>query len=146
VSAIKEAKSNLDHWYGALRAAKAVGDTSVHGSVTNALSDDLNTPLAVAALHELAGEMNRTGVGADKLRASGALLGLLQSDPEAWFKWQPAGAGGGLSDADIETLIQHRLDARKSKNFAEADRIRAELAEAGVILEDGAGGTTWRRG
>ncbi len=74
------------------------------------------------------------------------LLGVLQSDPEAWFKWQPAGAGGGLSDADIATAIQNRLDARKAKNFAEADRIRKELADAGIVLEDGPGGTTWRRG
>jgi cysteinyl-tRNA synthetase len=76
----------------------------------------------------------------------GHLLGLLQSDPEAWFKWLPAGAGGGLSDADIDAAIQNRLAARKARNFAEADRIRTELADAGIVLEDGPGGTTWRRG
>lgn len=143
---VAQAKDELDRWYGALRAARPDAGGGTDAAVIAALSDDLNTPLAISALHESAGELNRSGAGADALRAGGALLGLLQSDPEAWFKWQPAGAGGGLSDADIDALIQHRLDARKTKNFAEADRIRNELAEAGVILEDGPGGTTWRRG
>ncbi len=143
---VAQAKDELDRWYGALRAAGPNAGGGTDAAVIAALSDDLNTPLAISALHESAGELNRSGTGANALRMGGALLGLLQSDPEAWFKWQPAGAGGGLSDADIDTLIQSRLDARKGKNFAEADRIRKELAEAGVILEDGPAGTTWRRG
>lgn len=143
---LAEAKQELDRWYGALRRATGSAPAQSDTKVTAALQDDLNTPLAIAALHEIASEMNRTGHGADQLRAGGAVLGLLQADAEAWFKWQPAGAGGGLSDADIETAIQNRLDARKAKNFAEADRIRKELADAGIVLEDGAGGTTWRRG
>ena len=87
----------------------------------------------------------------EKARAKGALvaaadlLGVLKQDPEAWFRWQPAGSQGGLSDADIEALIQARADARKGRNFAEADRIRKELADNGVVLEDGAQGTTWKR-
>ena len=76
--------------------------------------------------------------------ASGDVLGLLEQDVEAWFRWVPAG-GSSLGDADIESMLQQRIDARKAKNFAEADRIRKELAEAGVVLEDGPSGTTWKR-
>ena len=81
----------------------------------------------------------------NSLRKSGNLLGILQHDPETWFKWRPEGAAAGLSDADIEARIAARLGARKGRNFAEADRIRKELADAGITLEDGAAGTTWRR-
>jgi cysteinyl-tRNA synthetase len=143
---IAEAKKELDRWYGALRAAKREGGASAKELVTNALSDDLNTPFAITCLHAAVSTTYKSGVGGDHLRDAASILGLLQSDPEAWFRWQPAGAGGGLSDADIEAAIQSRLAARKVKNFGEADRIRKELADAGVVLEDGPGGTTWRRG
>jgi cysteinyl-tRNA synthetase len=73
----------------------------------------------------------------------GGVLGILSLDPEDWFR---AGDSGGLSDAEIEALIAARNEARKSKNWAESDRIRKELAEKGVVLEDKPGGTTnWRR-
>jgi cysteinyl-tRNA synthetase len=70
-------------------------------------------------------------------------VGLLQEDPESWFKG--AAGAGDLDDAAIESLIQQRLDARKAKQWAESDRIRDELKAQGVLLEDGAGGTTWKR-
>jgi cysteinyl-tRNA synthetase len=76
------------------------------------------------------------------LLGAGALLGLLQQDPVAWF--QETGAGG-LQAAEIQSLIEARIAARKGKNFAEADRIRKQLSDAGVILEDGPQGTTWKR-
>jgi cysteinyl-tRNA synthetase len=76
------------------------------------------------------------------LRRLGGILGLLQREPEEYLR---AGGAGGLSDAEIEVLIQRRLEARKARNFAEADRIRQELKAQGVLLEDGPGGTTWRR-
>lgn len=79
------------------------------------------------------------------LLVMGQNIGLLQQNPKTWFKWQPAGQGG-LSDAEIEEQIAARLAARQGKNFAEADRIRDALAAQGIVLEDKAGATTWRRG
>jgi cysteinyl-tRNA synthetase len=74
----------------------------------------------------------------------GAVLGILQDDPEAYLR---GGAeAGGLSDADIENLIRRRAEARQARAWAEADRLRDEIQAAGILLEDGAGGTTWRRG
>jgi len=151
--ALDAAKATLDKWYGALRqvASLPVGLGPLPDAFEEALADDLNTPQAIAVMHELVGQLNRTE-GADhqlllkaELLAAGQALGLLQQDPEAWFRWQPANQSGP-SDAEVEAQIAARLAARKAKNFAEADRIRKSLAEQGVVLEDGAGGTTWRRG
>ena len=77
------------------------------------------------------------------LLALGNTLGLLQSDPDGYLR--EGGDPDAISEADIETLIENRLQARQAKNWAEADRIRDELEAAGVVLEDGPGGTTWRR-
>jgi cysteinyl-tRNA synthetase len=107
--------------------------------VLQGLARELNTaratPGAEARVRSLAAE----------LRALGGVLGILRVPPEQWFR---SGANsGGLSDADIEAKIAARLAARKAKNWVESDRIRDELAAAGVILEDKPGGvTTWRRG
>ena len=115
----------------------------------DALMDDLNTPLALSGMHAMLGDLNKAEDAAEKaqlkgaLLDGGALLGLLQDDPEAWLR-QGAGADG-LSDADIDAMLAARNDARKSKDFAEADRIRDDLAEQGVILEDKPEGTIWRR-
>jgi len=111
-----------------------------------AMDDDFNTPEAVAVLFELANEANRSGSAGAKglLRALGATLGLLERDAQAFLQSGPA-EGGALPDSEIEALIAARAAARKAKNFAEGDRIRKQLADAGVVLEDGPGGTTWRR-
>jgi cysteinyl-tRNA synthetase len=116
------------------------------------MDDDFNTPEAMAVLFELAGDINRirktqsdasaAALGA-LLQRLGNVLGLLQDDPESWFKG--SANADGLSDDAIETLIQQRLDARTAKQWAESDRIRDELKAQGVLLEDGAGGTTWKR-
>ena len=143
--ALDEAKNALDRFYTALRAA--VGTDASDGDaagVQAALEDDLNTPQAIAELHGLASELNKNPAdGAIKgaLLAGGAMLGLLQQDPEDWFKQ----GAGDIDEAEIEALIEERVAARAAKYFAESDRIRDELAAAGIVLEDGAGGTTWKR-
>jgi cysteinyl-tRNA synthetase len=112
-----------------------------------AMDDDFNTPEAIAVLFELANEVNRThsAAMAGLLRALGGVIGLLERDPVLFLQSVPASAG--QSDAaDIEARIAARAAAKKAKNFAEADRIRAELLAQGVVLEDKPGGATeWRR-
>jgi len=133
-----EARGELDRFYRALEHSKPTA-ARLPNSVLTALCDDLNTPLAISALHALADAAlaGDAAAGADLL-GGGALLGLLQQAPELWFR------GEGDSRA-IEAAIAERLAARKARNFARADAIRQELAAQGVLLEDNAGGTKWRR-
>ncbi len=109
------------------------------------MDDDFNTPDAMAVLFDLANEVNRTrsSRAAAQLAALGGTLGLLQRDAGSFL--QGGVTEGGLDDAAINAQIEARIAAKKAKNFAEADRIRKELLEAGIVLEDTAQGTTWRR-
>ena len=144
---LAEARHALDRFYLALRQVKDV--TAVAAGMPErvgaALDDDLNTPLALAALHDTLGALNKATDDAEKARlkgallAGGAVLGLLQQDPEIWLK------GDDSEAREIEGLITQRNAARKARNFAEADRIRNALAIRGILLEDGPAGTTWRR-
>lgn len=151
---LRQARMTLDRLYTALRNAadvEPVGRDTPPPEVMAALEDDLNTPQAIAQMHELAHRLNKAATVLDRARAKGALLaagdllGVLQQEPQAWFKWRPAKAAA-LDDAAIEAMIVERSAARKAKNFAEADRIRDELAAQGILLEDSPQGTTWRRG
>jgi cysteinyl-tRNA synthetase len=141
---VAQAKATLDRFYLALRQVADVAPAASSPRTAAALEDDLNTPAAIAVLHDLVAELNKA-TGDDRaglkgeLLASGAAMGLLQQDPETWLQGD-AGAAG-----EIEALIARRNAARKSRDFAEADRIRTELAIRGILLEDGPGGTTWRR-
>jgi len=167
---LDDARQALTRLYTALKAAPAeavaVDWNEAHAQrFQAAMDDDFNTPEALAVLFDLANEANRSkdSAVAAQLKALAGVLGLLARSPEDYLKGRVVYGsgnatmslsgngegtllvGGGISESDIEARIQARIDAKKAKNFAEADRLRAELLAAGIVLEDSAQGTTWRR-
>ena len=145
---VREARQELNRFYRALALdPDGAGDVgAIPTVVLDGLSDDLNTPLALTGVHAAAdavfaaekeGDAAGLMVAIASLRAAGSLLGLLEHDPHVWFQ--------GDGDEAIDALIEERNAARADKDFARADEIRDELDAQGIVLEDGAGGTTWRR-
>jgi len=153
---LEQAKSALTRLYTALKdlpiaAASAGSDSEYEQRFNAAMDDDFNTPIAVAVLFDLARDINKmrtddpeqaAALGA-LLRKLGETLGILQRTADDYLK--AGSTADGLGDAAIDALIAQRNAARKDKNFAESDRIRDALKRQGVILEDAAGVTTWRR-
>ena len=146
---LEDARASLTRLYIALRGGEAT-DGEVNWDAPHAvrfkaaMDDDFNTAEAIAVLFDLAGEANRGQTeAAHLLRGLGAILGLLQANVETFLKTGVAGAG--LQENEIDALIAARQMARKTKDFAESDRIRDVLMADGIILEDGPTGTHWRR-
>ncbi len=159
---LEQARRSLDALYQALRGSGASqnevasayrdGSTSEFPEpVLRALLDDLNTPAALAAMHGIAADLNKAFGNAEReelrrqLLAGGWLLGLLEKTPDAWFQKASASSTDGLSANAIQSLIDRRTAARKARDFGAADRIRDELADAGIELEDTRDGTLWKR-
>ena len=139
VSGLRDAQKNLDNWVA------LTGDSTpgyLCADALDALLDDLNTPKAFAALHELRGEaVKGAKPAAACLKASAQLLGLLQVSASDWASFRPASIT--IDEGKVVNLIEARNAARKAKNFKESDRIRDELAAMGVVLKDFKDGTTW---
>ena len=160
---LDSAKAALDGFYAAMRGLPASandvrdeGDEDTerfYQAFYRVMDDDFNTSEAISILASVRHELNRVKSGGDietatklagVLRSMGSLLGLLQDDPEHYLQGLEV-SDDGLNKEQIEQMIVQRLEARKNKDFAESDRIRDELKAQGIVLEDGAGGTTWRR-
>jgi cysteinyl-tRNA synthetase len=144
---LDDARQALTRLYTALKGV--AGEVQVDWNEAHAvrfkaaLDDDFGTPEAMAVLFDLATAANRGDTAlAAQLKALGGVLGLLQRDPQLFLQAAPA---GGLSNEEIDAKVGARVTAKKAKNFAESDRIRDELKAAGIVLEDGPQGTTWRR-
>lgn len=146
---LEQAKQNLDKFYNALLQVKNIAldeNIKADSRIVEALEDDLNTPLALSYIHDLVNQLNKAETLQEKseiktlLIKSAELLGILWQDPEVWFK-------GEASDEteEIEKLIEERATAKRNKDYALADKIRNNLKEKGIVLEDGVGGTTWKK-
>lgn len=152
----------LERFYLALRDVELTvsslvseQDTHFTSRFIEAMNDDFNTPEALSVLFDLVRELNRAKIAGDKnkqqslaimLRQLAEPLGILQGEPDVFLKGERCSGEDALSDADIDELVTQRNIARSSRNWAESDRIRDQLTELGITLEDNASGTRWRKG
>jgi cysteinyl-tRNA synthetase len=148
---LAQSKKTLDRLYLALDQVRDVtaDNSNVPSAMVAALDDDLNTPVATAEIAAIARALNSAISTADKARlkgellAAGAMLGVLQQEPSVWL--QGSSSSSVVDAIEVENLIAARNAARKSKDFKEADRIRDQIAALGVVIEDRADGTHWRK-
>ncbi|MEH6477194.1 MAG: cysteine--tRNA ligase [Sneathiella sp.] len=147
---VTQAKTNLDRLYTSLQSLSDVDADldAVADGVQAALEDDINTPKALAALYALSSAANKETDPVSRARLKGELLsggkmlGVLLQEPSDWFQ---SGADDSISGDEIDALIAERIQAKADKDYARSDEIRDNLKEQGITLEDGAGGTTWKR-
>ncbi len=154
---LAQSKKQLDRFYRLLSEhddshdnQKENNKTQIDAGVIGSLNDDLNTPGAMAALHALrdqaaAQKGNEKNHAIAILKASGQLMGFFNHQPKEWFKQDFTQSENGLNDTEIEALISERGKAKAAKDFARSDEIRDRLKENGIIIEDSATNTTWRR-
>ncbi len=149
---IQSARRMLDRLYGAVRGIEVSDEVraaaEVPEGIVAALEDDINTPKALAEFFALARSLNKSNDPGEmaslaaQMYAAGALMGLLTSDPEAWFAGD---VEGDTASDEIEALIAKRNEARANRDWAAADGFRDQLSDMGITIEDGPDGTTWRR-
>ena len=151
---LDNARAALTRFYTALRdlpETAAIENAEYQQRFEEAMDDDFNTPIALSVLFDMVREINTlkktdinaaAGLGALLIKLAN-VLGILQDDPEKFLRGH--GSSEGLSDEEIEALVQQRIDAKKNKDWATADKIRDELKEQGIVVEDSAEGSTWRR-
>ena len=145
---LAQSKRQLDRFYRTIGETSGnLPETKAPESIALTLYDDLNTPEAIAGLHELRDIVAQTPEdkrprAAAALKAAGGLMGFFQANPNEWFKGD---AGDGPTADEIEALLKQRTEARAAKDFATSDKIRDDLAAQGVVIEDSADGATWRR-
>ncbi len=149
---LDQARGSLERLYLALRGERTEAvESEFSRRFFAVMDDDFNTPQAIAVLFDIAHAINTASAEDERMRLRaelaglGGILGLLQEDPEAFLRSGAPGADA-QDDAAIDAMVTAREQARARRDFAEADRIRDELASMGIMLEDGAGGTRWRRG
>jgi cysteinyl-tRNA synthetase len=152
---LNEVQSALDRFYQALRGIAITDlhtiDANYQMRFDSAMCDDFNTPEALAVMFDLVKALNSSQIDVEKsvlaatLVRLGGILGILQQDPEAYFKSTQDNVDGAVSEEEIEAMITERASARAKKDWAESDRIRDKLTEQGVVLDDAKGVTSWRR-